>query len=360
MITVPDFYTGDIKPGVDPVRAPIQFWKEYGIKFDTDEERLELKKRGWKSYAQEWDPSSEHVGVEDVARVAESVGLGDANARLNHAVGNVIGFLCEYDIKDGPVKILSVGEGALTTYGIVSQHFSNRDIEYYAVEPAGDSFNLCRDTLGYRRAFNCVDRGILSLLEDGIIESDFDIVIANAGATHHNPDQRDYYRVANRTLREGGWCVDGDWCSFWNHPFYVAKLLEDIGRKDLHDDFIEAIPGSTQRPKIEDEREVLAVERFHQFWREYHDSGARYHFFVPEGIIPREWKLDALQDSGFETDNETIRQMENEGIINETPHILDDEDSIERNGSLHCVSIGRKTDDVVIPWEGVVETPYLL
>jgi SAM-dependent methyltransferase len=292
-----------------PLRTPHYAWPRWGISFQRQIEREALIAASEQCYRSEWDQTTQ-TGHEEIAAAAKEAGLGDANARLNAAIGAAVAALAKPAGKTG-LRILDLGAGAGATSLAVLEALRRapRPIDLTLVDPAMKALDNAACALaGFRlvqqlefKAVPETDRQFLS----HAAPASFDLIVSVA-AIHHHADILPILAGCFRCLRPGGILVLGDWHnSMWEHPRRVLDLLERMvwpSKADAVRRFCNTFPmASRKAPALKKTADRKANDQIIAFWLAYgrlHRSGT-VPFLILEGHRPATRYLQDLRLAGF-------------------------------------------------------------
>ena len=292
-----------------PLRTPHYAWPNWGISFQGQAERETLIEASEQCYRSEWDQTSQ-TGHEEIAAAAKEAGLGDANARLNAAIGEVVAALAKPAGKTG-LRILDLGAGAGATSLAVLEALRRAPcpVDLTLVDPAMKALDsAARALAGFRWVqpleFKTVpetDRHFLSLAAS----ARFDLIVSGA-AIHHHADIRPILAGCFQCLRPGGLLVLGDWHnSMWEHPGRVLDLLERMEwpeKTDALRRFREAYPKADEPwATPANPRDLKTNQQIIGFWLAYgsiHLPGTEP-FLILEGHRPAAKYFEDLRAVGF-------------------------------------------------------------
>lgn len=261
-------------------------------------------------YRSEWDPTSE-AGHEEIAAAAKEAGLGDANARLNAAIGQAVGSLVETWGKHA-LRILDLGAGAGGTSLAVLEALRERScaVDLTLADPAAKALDRAGQSLdGFQfpqplgfRLVQETDRSFLS----HVAQFSFNLVVSGA-ALHHHSDIRPILALCIRCLEPGGAIVIGDWHnSMWEHPRRVLHLMERMDWPNKADalrrfrqTFTMANEQTAPPTAPEEDRANAQITAFWIAYSRLHQPNTAP-FLILEGHRPVQRYMEDLLEAGFE------------------------------------------------------------
>jgi SAM-dependent methyltransferase len=291
-----------------PLRTPCYAWPNWGISYQDETERETLVEASEQCYRSEWDQTSQ-TGHEEIAAAAKEAGLGDANARLNAAIGQTINSLVGSS-EERSLRILDLGAGAGATSLAVLEALKKLpcvgdltlvDPAAKALEHAGQALTAFQSSQPFEfRLVRETDRSFLS----SAAPSSFNLIVSGA-AIHHHSDIRPILALCVRSLEPGGTIVIGDWHnSMWERPRRVLKLLECMewpNKTDAIRRFQQAFATTDEVPSttLEENRANAQIMAFWTAYGRLHRSSTDP-FLILEGHRPVQRYVEDLLATGFD------------------------------------------------------------